>query len=92
MVLAFDYTKDKLELEYGDFTGWRDEHKTDVADTLMRVAEEFIGEDLDWACGAGLLSLYLEAQTFPTDDAREMVLRIEDWYRTAIETEFCRLP
>ena len=92
LVLAFDYTKDKLELEYGDFTGWRDEHKTDVADTLMRVAEEFSGEDLDWACGAGLLSLYLEAQTFPTDDAREMVLRIEDWYRTAIETEFCRLP
>jgi hypothetical protein len=59
---------------------------------LMKVAEELIGEDPDWACGAGLLSLYLEAQTFPTDDAREMALRIEDWYRTAIETEFCRLP
>jgi hypothetical protein len=79
-------------LEYGDFAGWRAEHKTDVADKLMKVAEEFIGEDPNWACGAGLLSLYLEAQTFPTDDAREMVLRIEDWYRSAIETEFGRLP
>ena len=25
LVLAYDYTKDKLELEYGDFGGWRDE-------------------------------------------------------------------
>jgi hypothetical protein len=92
LVLAFDYTKDKLELEYGDFASWRDEEKTDVADKLMQVAEEFIGEDIDWACGAELMSLYLEAQTFRTEEAREMVLRIEDWYRSAIETEFGRLP
>ena len=31
LVLAYDYTKDKLELEYGDFGGWRDADKTDVA-------------------------------------------------------------
>jgi hypothetical protein len=92
LVLAYDYTKDKLELEHGDFAGWRDEDKTDVAHKLMQVAEEFIGEDADWACGAGLLSLYLEAQTFSTDEAREMVLRIEDWHQNAIETEFGRLP
>jgi hypothetical protein len=92
LVLAYDYTKDKLELEHGDFAGWRDEDKTDVAHKLMQVAEEFIGEDPDWACGAGLLSLYLEAQTFSTDEAREMVLRIEDWHQNAIETEFGRLP
>jgi hypothetical protein len=50
------------------------------------------GGDPDWACGAGLLSLYVEAQTFPSDEASEMVLRIEDWYQNAIETEFGRLP
>jgi hypothetical protein len=92
LMLAYDYTKDKLELEYGDFGGWRDEDKTDVAHKLMQVAEEFIGGDPDWACGAGLLSLYVEAQTSPTDEASEMVLRIEDWYQNAIETEFGRLP
>jgi hypothetical protein len=92
LVLAFDYTKDKLELEYGNFAGWHDEEKTDVAHELMQVAEEFIGENIDWACGAELLSLYLEAQTFLNDKGREMVLRIEDWYRCAIETEFGRLP
>jgi hypothetical protein len=91
LLLAYDYTKDKLELEYGDFADWRDEDKTDVAHKLMEVAEEFIGGDPDWACGAGLLSLYVEAQTFPTDEAREMVLRIEDWHQNAIETEFGRL-
>jgi hypothetical protein len=92
LLLAYDYTKDKLELEYGDFAAWRDDDKTDVALKLMQVAEEFIAEDPDWACGAGLLSLYVEAQTLPTDEAREMVLRIEDWYQDAIETEFGRLP
>jgi hypothetical protein len=92
LVLAFDYTKDKLELEYGDFAGWRDGEKTNVAHKLMQVAEEFIGEAIDWACCAELLSLYLEAQTFLNDEAREMALRIEDWYRSAIETEFGRLP
>ena len=80
------------EREYGDFATWRDDDKTDVAHKLMQVAEEFMAEDPDWACGAGLLSLYVEAQTLPTDEAREMVLRIEDWYQNAIETEFGRLP
>jgi len=92
LVLAYDYTKDKLELEYGDFATWRDDDKTDVAHKLMQVAEEFMAEDPDWACGAGLLGLYVEAQTLPTGEAREMVLRIEDWYQNAIETEFARLP
>ena len=92
LVLAYDYTKDKLELEYGDFATWRDDDKTDVAHKLMQVAEEFIAEDPDWACGAGLLSLYVEAQPLPIDEAREMVLRIEDWHQNAIETEFGRLP
>jgi hypothetical protein len=31
LLSAFDYTKDKLELESGDFTVWRDQEKVVVA-------------------------------------------------------------
>jgi hypothetical protein len=92
LVLAYDYTKDKLELEYGDFAAWRNEDKTDVAHKLMQIAEEFIADNPNLAWGAGLLSLYVEAQALHTDEAREMVLRIENWYQNAIETEFGPLP
>jgi hypothetical protein len=60
LVLAFDYTKDKLELEYGDFAGWRAEHKTDVADKLMLAGRAWrvlhIGET---DCVAGVIGLEL---------------------------------
>jgi hypothetical protein len=88
LLSAFDYTKDKLELESGDFTVWRDEEKNAVAQELMRAAEEFFFVDRDGACGAALLSLYLEAQTLPGEHAKRMISRIEDWYRRAIEKEF----
>jgi hypothetical protein len=90
LLLAFDYTKDKLELENGAFTAWRDEDKAAVARQLMQTAEESFGSNPDEACGAGLLSLYLEAQTFPGEDAKMMVSSIEEWYRRAIEKEFNR--
>ena len=35
LLFAFDYTKDKLELESGDFTVWRDEEKVAVAQQLF---------------------------------------------------------
>ena len=85
---AFDYTKDKLELEKGDFTVWSDQEKIAVAQELMCAAEEFFSADRDGACGAILLSLYLEAQTLPGEHANGMIACIEDWYRQAIEKEF----
>jgi hypothetical protein len=88
LLSAFDYTKDKLELESGDFTVWRDEEKIAVAQELMHAAEEFIFVDRDGACGAILLSLYLEAQSLPGERAKGMISSIEDWYRRAIEKEF----
>jgi hypothetical protein len=84
---AFDYTKDKLELEKGDFTVWSDQEKVAVAQELMCAAEEFFSADRDGACGAILLSLYLEAQTLPGEHPNAMILSIEDWYHRAIEKE-----
>ena len=52
LLSAFDYTKDKLELESGDFTLWRNEEKVVVARELMHAAEEFFFVDRDGACGA----------------------------------------
>jgi hypothetical protein len=88
LLSAFDYTKDKLELERGGFTVWRNEEKVAVAQELMHAAEEFFFMDREGACGAILLSLYLEAQTLPGEHANGMIACIEDWYRQAIEKEF----
>ena len=88
LLFAFDYTKDKLELESGDFTVWRDEEKVAVAQQLLQAAEELFFIDPEGACGAVLLSLYLEAQTLPSEQAKGMISSIEDWYRRAIEKEF----
>ena len=85
---AFDYTKDKLELEKGDFAVWSNQEKVAVAQELMRAAEEFFSADRDGACGAILLSLYLEAQTLPGEHSNAMISIIEDWYHRAIEKEF----
>ena len=81
-------TPDKLELESGDFTEWRDEEKVAVAQQLLQAAEELFFIDPEGACGAVLLSLYLEAQTLPGEQAKGMISSIEDWYRRAIEKEF----
>ena len=86
LLFAFDYTKDQLELESGDFTVWRDDEKVAVARQLLQAAEELFFIGPEGACGAALLSLYLEAQTLP--DAKGMISSIEDWHRRAIEKEF----
>jgi hypothetical protein len=88
LLSAFDYTKDKLELESGDFTIWPDEDKVAVAQQLLQAAEEFRYINRDAACGAELLSLYLEAQTLLGEQAKRMISSIEGWYRRAIENEF----
>jgi hypothetical protein len=54
----------------------------------MRAAEEFFFVDHNGACGAILLSLYLEAQTLPGEHSKTMISSIEDWYGHAIEKEF----
>jgi hypothetical protein len=92
LLSAFDYTKDKLELENGDFAVWRDEDKVAVAQQLLQAAEDSFFTDRDGACGAGLLGLYLEAQTSPDEQAKRMVSSIADWYRRAIMKEFIRSP
>jgi hypothetical protein len=88
LLFAFDYTKDQLELENGDFAVWRDEEKAAVAQQLLQTAEELSFLDPEGACGAILLSLYLEAQTLPGEQAKGMISNIEDWHRRAIEKEF----
>ena len=88
LLFAFDYTKDQLELESGDFTVWCDEEKVAVAQQLLQAAEELFFIDPEGACGAVLLSLYLEAQTLPDEEAKGMISSIEDWHRRAIEKEF----
>jgi hypothetical protein len=91
LLLAFGYTKGKLELENGDFADWCDEDKNEISHQLLRIAEELYGDDPDWACGAGLLSLYLEAQTFPGEQAKRMVMKIDNWYRHAAENELSQI-
>jgi hypothetical protein len=88
LLFAFDYTKDQLELQGGDFTVWRDDEKVAVAQQLLQAAEELFVIDPEGACGAVLLSLYLEAQTLPDEEAKVMISSIEDWHRRAIEKEF----
>ena len=88
LLFAFDYSKDQLELESGDFIVWRDEQKVAVAQQLLQAAEELFFIDPEGACGAVLLSLYLEAQTLLDEEAKGMISSIEDWYRRAIEKEF----
>jgi hypothetical protein len=88
LLSAFDYTKDKLELESGDFTVWRVEDKVAISQQLLQAAEELFCINRDGACGAGLLSLYLEAQTLLGEQAKRMISSIEDWYRRAVEKEF----
>jgi hypothetical protein len=88
LLFAFDYTKDQLELQDGDFTVWRDDEKVAVAQQLLQAAEELFVIDPEGACGAVLLSLYLEAQTLPDEEAKVMISSIEDWHRRAIEKEF----
>jgi hypothetical protein len=53
---AFDYTKDKLELENGDFAGWRDEDKVAVAQQLLQAAKDSFFAERDGACGAAFTS------------------------------------
>jgi hypothetical protein len=88
LLSAFDYTKDKLELESGDFNVWPDEDKVAVAQQLLQAAEEFFYINRDGACGAGLLSLCLEAQTLLGEQAERVISSIDDWYRRAIQKEF----
>jgi hypothetical protein len=88
LLFAFDYTKDQLELENGDFAVWRDEEKAAVAQQLLQTAEELSFLDPEGARGAILLSLYLEAQTLSGERAKGLISSIEDWYRRAIEKEF----
>jgi hypothetical protein len=88
LLFAFDYTKDQLELQGGDFTVWRDDEKVAVAQQLLQAAEELFVIDPEGACGAVLLSLYLEAQTLPDEEAKVMISSIEDWHRRAIEKDF----
>ena len=88
LLSAFDYTKDKLELESGNFNVWPDEDKVAVAQQLLQAAEEFFYINRDGACGAGLLSLYLEAQTLLGEQAERVISSIDDWYRRAIQKEF----
>ncbi len=88
ILLAFDYTKGKLELESGDFGKWSIEEKMQVAQKLLQVAEELFKCDFDLACGAGLLSFYLEAQTSPEERARRLLSIIRSWYFDAVDSEF----
>ena len=77
-----------IEIENGDVTGWRREDKIDVAHQLLRAAEELLRDDPEWAYGATLLSLYLEAQAVSGVEAQRIVSRIRDWYWRTAEKEF----
>ena len=90
LLLAFGYMKGKLELENGDFDDWCDDEKNTVSRQLLRATQELYREDPNWACGAGLLSLYLEAQTLSSESAKRMVWKIENWYRHAAEDQLSR--
>lgn len=87
LFLAFDYTKDKLEFESGTFSSWPDEDKIRIARQLLETAEAYFSEDRNGACGAILLSLYLEAQASQVDRGKEMIASIEQWHRQAVARE-----
>jgi hypothetical protein len=101
---AFDYTKTDLEIEHGEFAGWRSEDKVATAKKLMESARRafragqafrtraFLAtvERTDIVTGASdlaLLSLYLEAQTLPGEQAKRLVSSIADWHMRAVEKD-----
>jgi hypothetical protein len=90
LLMAFDYTKDKLELENGEFAVWRDEDREEdkaaVARQLLRTAEESFDSKPDGACGAGLSSFYLEAQTFPAEQSKPTPVNSGDTWDCSTES------
>ena len=87
---AFDATKDSLESEHGNFVSWHNEDKAAIAKELLQTAKQAFRDFPNGANGAALLSLYLEAQTLPGEQAQGLVLSIEDWHRRAIENDLKR--
>jgi hypothetical protein len=81
LISAFDAAKDELEHEHGEFAGVSPQLKAALAQQFLRLAKEQFNRTPNGSCGAGLLGLYLEAQTLPGTRARQTVLAVEDWHR-----------
>jgi hypothetical protein len=93
---AFDYTKTDLEIEHGEFVSWRSEDKIATSKKLMQVARQAFRTTVErddvvvGASGLALLSLYLEAQTLPGEQAKRLVSSIANWHRQAVEKDLHR--
>src|SRR5262245_26094588 len=81
---GFEYTKLDLERLHGTFRTWHNKNRISVAKRLMKDARR---ERDEWPCGANgvaLLSLLLEAQTLPGQQAARIVRKIEQWHEDAV--------
>jgi hypothetical protein len=87
---AFEAVKGDLEIEHGEFAGWQAADKAAAAKQLLKMGKEAFGVNQRGACGVGLLSIYLEAQTLPGDQAKRLVSDIENWYLRAIKSDLRR--
>jgi hypothetical protein len=92
MLKAFDYTRDKLEFERGPCGSWGNEDKLRLARQLLDMGHEYLNEDMNTACGAILLNMYLESQLSQGDRDTDTVKDIEQWHRRAIARDFLRIP
>ena len=87
LLSAFEYTKSDLESEHGEFATWNDKDKGVIAKQLLEGARQGFRMAPYGASGHALLSLYLEAQTLPGEQAQRLVASIEDWHKRAVERD-----
>jgi hypothetical protein len=87
---AFEYMKNDLESEHGQIALWSDERKKAFAYEIMKGARESVQTSPWGAMGLALLSLYLEAHTLRSDDAKQILSSIECWYGEALRNDIGR--
>ncbi|WP_369725160.1 hypothetical protein AB8Z38_11590 [Bradyrhizobium sp. LLZ17] len=85
---AFNSVLSELEDQLGSFAHWSNEQKKQLAKQIMLSAQKALTERGNniaaettriSAHGGALLSLYLELQTLPGDQAASIVEAIENW-------------
>jgi hypothetical protein len=83
LISAFEYAKAGLETKHGEIHTWDMKHKAEVAQEVLKTAEEGYPHAPSSSCGVALVALYLEAQTLPGDNAKRLVYLIDEWHRRA---------
>jgi hypothetical protein len=84
VISAFEYTQSQLEINHGEIHTWGTNHKASLAAQVLKVAREAYTAAPHDAYGVALVGLYLEAQTLPGENAKQLVVLIDEWKRRAV--------